>query len=149
MEYKKNIENYPKSISLEGTEKILEQMKKKICKINTGIKNGIGFFCKIPYPDYNNLLSVLITNNHIIDELIFKNKKKITLSINNEDKDIELENRIKYTNKKYDITIIEIKKEDKIGDYLELDNIKRSNKSYIGESIYILHYQRSKKIKVS
>ena len=62
MDFEKNIEDYPKSISLEGTEIILEQMKKKVCKINIGRKKGTGFFCKIPYPDNNNLLTVLITN---------------------------------------------------------------------------------------
>ena len=148
MEYENKIEKYPKSISLEGIEIILEQMKKKICRINIGNKKGIGFFCKIPFPDYNNLLPVLITNNYIIDELILKNEKKIKIIINNEEKEIELENRIKYINNEYDITIIEIKNKDKINNYLELDNNKRSYKSYKGESIYILYYIRNK-IKVS
>ena len=85
MEYEKNIEDYPKSVSLEGTEIILEQMKKKVCKINIGRKKGTEFFCIIPYPNENNLLSVLITNNHIIDELILKNKKKLSISINNKE----------------------------------------------------------------
>ena len=62
MKYNNKIEDYPKSISLEGTEIIIEQMKKKVCKINIGNKKGIGFFCKIPFPDINNLLPVLITN---------------------------------------------------------------------------------------
>ena len=69
MEIEKNIEDYPKSISLEGTKIIIEQMKNIICKINIGNKKGIGFFCKIPYIDNNNnLLKVLITNTNIIDE---------------------------------------------------------------------------------
>ena len=56
-----------------------------------------------------------------------------------------------YTNEEYDITIIEIKEKDKIENYLELDeNIgEKSSLSYIGESIYILHYPKSKKIYVS
>ena len=122
------MEHYPKSITLEGIEIILEQMKKAICKINIGNNKGIGSFCKIPFPDNNNLLPVLITNNHIVDEIILK-RKKILLLINNERKEIVLDNRIKYTNKEYDITIIEIKKKDRIENYLELDNNKRNNKS--------------------
>ena len=61
----KNTNDYPESISLKGTEEIVEQMKKKVCKIFIGndIK-GTGFFCKIPYN--NNELKVLMTNNHII-----------------------------------------------------------------------------------
>ena len=89
MEYKNKIEDYPKSISLEGTKIILEQMKNIICKINIGNKKGIGFFCKIPYIDNNNnLLKVFITKNNIIDE------KRIKIIINNEEKETELENRI-------------------------------------------------------
>ena len=141
------IDYYPKSISLKGIEIILEQMKKEVCKINIGKIKGTGFFCKIPFIDNNNLLPVLITNNHIIDENILK-KGKILLLINNEEKEIELENIIKYTNKEYDITIIEIKNKDKIENYLEIDNNKRNNKLYIGESIYILNYS-NKKMKVS
>ena len=64
--------------------------------------------------------------------------------INNEEKEIELENRIKYTNKGYDITIIEIKNEDKIYNFIELDNNKRSNKSYRNESIYKIYYSGNK-----
>ena len=144
MEYVNNIEDYPKSISLEGTEIILEQMKNTLCIINIGNKKGIGFFCKIPFLDNNNnLLTVLITNNNIIDEKILKNEKIIIL-INNKKKEIELKNRIKYTNKKYDITIIEIKDKDKINNYLELDNNKRNDKSYKGESIYIIYYSGKK-----
>ena len=129
MEYVNNIEDYPKSISLEGTEIILEQMKNTLCIINIGNKKGIGFFCKIPFLDNNNNLLIIL--------------------INNKKKEIELKNRIKYTNKKYDITIIEIKDKDKINNYLELDNHKRNDKSYKGESIYILNYSKNKKIRVS
>ena len=144
MEYERNLKDYPVSISLEKTKIILEQMKKKVCKIKIGRNRGTGFFCKIPYQDNNNLLSVLITNNHVID--LEKNNDILIISINNEDKEIELENRITYTNKEYDITIIEIKNKDGIDNFLELDeNINKNiNKSYVGESIYILHYPREK-----
>ena len=59
--------NYPEIVSLESTEKIMEQMKKNIFKIclNDGSK-GTGFFCKIPFIN-NKELKVLITNNHIIN----------------------------------------------------------------------------------
>ena len=45
--------------------------------------------------------------------------EKITISINNdkEIKEIELNNRKKYTNKEYDISIIEIKEEDEINNF--------------------------------
>ena len=144
----KKLNNYPEPVSLEVTKEIIEQMEKKVCKIciGNGIK-GTGFFCKIPYPDDNNLLSVLITNNHIINEKILEDKNKIIIiSINNDNeyREIKLENRIKYTNKEYDITIIEIKKEDNINNYLYLDKNINNNKIYIGESIYILQYPNIK-----
>ena len=137
------------SISLKGIEIILEQMKNQVCKIciDKNIK-GTGFFCKIPFK--KSLLPVLITTNNIIDESIFK-KEKILLSINNNLKEIklDLDNRKKYTNKEKNITIIEIKEKDKIEIIMEIDNNKRNNKSYRGESIYILHYPRKKNIHIS
>ena len=44
-----NANNYPEIVSLESTEKIMEQKKKNIFKIcwNDGSK-GTGFFCKMP-----------------------------------------------------------------------------------------------------
>ena len=116
MDYINEINDYPNSISLKGTEIILEQMKNKICNICIENKiKGTGFFCKILYN--NDLLQILITNNNIIDELILKNEKKLILLINNIYKEIDLDNRIKYVNKTYNITIIEIKEKDGIQNY--------------------------------
>ena len=146
----KKLNNYPEIVSLESTEKIINQMKKNIFKIclNDGSK-GTGFFCKIPFIN-ENVLNALITNNHVIN----LEMEKITISINNdkEIKVIELNNRIKYTNKEYDITIIEIKEKDNINNYLELDeNImkKGSNKLYINNTIYIIQYPGGKQLGVS
>ena len=72
------------------------------------------------------ILPVLVTNNHIINyDLLFKKDKIIEIEIKEEEKTkkINLNDRIKYTNKKYDITIIEIKKEDNIKNYLVLDDL--------------------------
>ena len=118
-------------------------MEKTICKIilNDGSK-GTGFFCKIPFINNNKLL-VLLTNNHVINDL----KKNFTIYYNNKYIEIKLENRKKYTNKIYDITIIEIKEEDKIEEYLEIDEMimeEGSNTSYVNESIYLLQYLEEK-----
>ena len=143
------INDYPEIISLESTEIIINQMKKKIFKIylDNGTK-GTGFFCRIPLIN-NKELKLLITNNHLIN----LEMERITISINNDKilKAIELNNRLKYTNREYDITIIEIKKEDNITDYLELDeNIMKKEKNiYIKNSIYILQYPGGKKVGVS
>ena len=130
-------------------------MKTCVCKISTeNGQKGTGFFCKIPFPDFENLLPILITNNHVIDESILENEKnKVILLLNNdkETKEIQLENRIKYTNKEYDITFIELKENDGIIKFLELDNNIKTNVNipYIGESIYILHYPGSKNVATS
>ena len=99
-------------------------MKNMICKIYVHEEfKGTGFFCKIPYN--NDLLPVLMTVNHIIDESFLNTEKKLKISMNNIYKKIGLEKRIVYTNKDYDVTIIEIKEKDIIEKYLDLDdNIK-------------------------
>ena len=108
----KNLVEFPNVVSYESTKKIIEQMEKNICKIKIGNEQGTGFFYKIPFPDMNNMLSVLITNNHVINENILNNEnEKVSIDIYEElnTKYLNLNDRIKYTNKEYDITIIEIK----------------------------------------
>ena len=153
----KELKNKPCAIPYECTEIILDQMKKNICKIKMKDgSQGTGFFCKIPFPNIDNLLPVLITNNHVINpELLLKENEKVSLAIKNDKKvkTINLNNRITYTNPDYDITILELKEEkDEIKNYLELDelilenildssnNNEDSNQIFIGETIYILQY---------
>ena len=93
----------------------------KLIKLNL-IKNngrkGTGFFSKIPFPDKNNLLNVLITNNHILNEKDIENNKILKLIMYNKEKKIKKEIKIDESRKRYtykkeeegiDITIIEIK----------------------------------------
>jgi len=147
------IVDQPIPVSAEGTKKILFQMENCICKIyQESGKKGTGFFCKIPFN--NNLLPVLITNNHILNENDIKDNNIINLSINNEIKEIVIDNsRKRYTNsdKKIDITILEIKEnKDGIFKYLELDeddiysDKKNIEFEYKKKSIYILHYPKGK-----
>ena len=127
-------------------------MKKYVYKIfyKDGSKDT-GSFCKIPFPNKENLLPVLITSHHVIDESILNNDKNtIVLSFNDEKetKEIELDNRITFTNKQYDVTFIEIKNNDGINNFFELEEDK--NKTlYVGEIIYMLHYPNSKNVSVS
>ena len=128
-------------------------MEKDVCKIKIGDEQDSGFFCKIPFPDKNNMLPVLMTNNFNINrELLYKKDSKIKISIkeSNESKVIDLNNRRKYTNSEYGITIIETKEADNINDYLELDDIiindilNNDNKTYnfLYETIYIIQYPK-------
>ena len=145
------IKSSPNPVSIEGTEKIISQMKNSICKIYKS--NGTGFFCNIPYKNDN--FKVLITNHHVINEKYIKDNKiiKISLYDDKEEKDLELNNREIYLNEEYDLTIIEIQNSDKINvNYLELDdNIFKDNSEFYYEnnSIYILHYQNMDKALVS
>ena len=147
-----NIRDNPIPISYDCSQKIMEQMEKCICKIKIGEKQGTGFFCKIPFPDKNNILRVLITNNHVLNEdFLYSENAKIAIHIKNEkqEKEIYLNNRIKYTNFEQDTTILEIKPKDNINNYLELDeNIidgilnedNINNKEHIDKTIYIIQY---------
>ena len=114
-----------KIIPYENAKTIIEQMEKNIFKIRVNKNNeGTGFFCKIPFPDEENMLTVLITNNHIIDNETFKSADSyISIKIKEEieTRKLKLNNRMIYTNKDYDVTIIEIKESDEINNYLELD----------------------------
>ena len=95
----KFVENQPIPVSIDGTKKILFQMENCSCKINNkNGKIGIGYLCKIPFSkNNNNLLPVLIANNNILNE----NDKIISLIINNEVKEIKIDNsRKKYTKSK-------------------------------------------------
>ena len=150
----KFIRTSPDPVSFEGTQNILNQMNNCVCRIyNNG--EGTGFFTKIPYK--KKLFSALITNNHVISINDIINNKLITLYLNNDKKErsIKLDNnRLRYTNEKLDITIIEIKDKDNINNkYLELDdNIidyfeleekedpNYLNNIYSNKSIYIINY---------
>ena len=114
------ISNYPDIVPYECSKKIIKQMERNICKIKIGQEQGTGFFCKIPFPDMNNMLPVLITNNHIInEELLYEDDANILIYTENDKntKTINLDDRLKYTSKHFDITIIEIKDQDKINNY--------------------------------
>ena len=142
---------YPDIVPYESSKKIIDQMEKTVCKIRTENQQGTGFFCKIPFPDKNKFLPVLITVNHVInEELLYRNNMEILLEIKGGEniKRLNLNNRIKYTNRAYDITIIEIQKNDSINNFLELDDIIikdifkniDENKIYSDETIYLMQY---------
>ena len=149
----KMIEEYPRPITIEGTKIILNQLENCICKIfNPNGEKGTGFFCIINYK--NNIIPVMMTNNHVINEDYIKMNNYISIGINDnkEIKKIKLnDNRIIYTKPKeeYDITIIEIKPEkDKINNFMEIDDDifqEGSETIYNSHSVYVLQYPKSDK----
>ena len=150
------IEDSLSPISIESTEIILDQMKNSVCEIHLG-KTGTGFFVRIPYN--NQILKLLITNNHVLNEKDIMIDNTISISLNNKKirKEIKIDsNRKTYTNEKLDVTIIEIKDEDNINNnYLLLDEaiidneINNYSNIYKNQSIYILNYMKDKDIQAS
>ena len=146
----KKIIDFPRSISINEIKKILEQIKNDgICIIH-GKEKGNGFFIKIPYLN-GKKLRVLITCNHVLNKNYLDNAKKLTLTLRN-NKNIELDlknkNRIIRTYEKYDITIIEIKKnESNIKYFLELDdNYKYCDISKNKQFIFYIIMNLKKKV---
>ena len=133
----------PKAKPIKSLNKTnLKSKTKCFCKIIAS-SIGTGFFCKITYED--NLIPVLITNYHVIDDNYIQKNDKLKIYINDEYKIIKLNNRKIYSSdkNKYDIMIIKLKDVDEIYDYLEIDkNIftNDSENSYKNEPIYILQY---------
>ena len=142
-----NINSLIDPVNIEETKKILNQMTNCVCKIKSN--NGTGFFYKIPF--YSNTLNILMTNYNIINENYIKKNKTIELLLNDEIIKLDLNiERIIYFNKENNITLIELKEDDKIKEYFELDdNTFNENISYENKSIYILGYSNGDNINVS
>ena len=144
------------SLSKDQTDKINEQLSYSICKILKKDSTGTGSFCLIPLSNKGIKLKALITNNHVldIDEISPGSQIRILVNQGNYAKEIVIDaNRKLYTNKEFDITIIEIKDSDNLNyiHYLEIDkrvfydtkDIKEKSKSvynslfrYFNGSIY-------------
>ena len=137
-------------ISKEQTKKILSQLENHICKIyEIEGKKATGFFCKIPFPDQFNLLPVLFTNNHVLGEKDLEINKtiKITLDDDKIEKYLKLDSsRLVYTSKELDVSIIQIKAEDHIDKFLDIDdNIFEDDYLQIYKKetpIYIIQYPK-------
>ena len=112
------------------------------------------FSCRIPIGTKNKYLQVLITSNQIINENIL-NKKNEIIEIHLEENKLimrlSLDNRLKYTSSIYGITIIEIKDEDYIENFLDLDvhilnclinDDKNLENDYANEAIYMILYSK-------
>ena len=152
----KQLINNPRSIPLEALEILIEKMKTSICKIycNNG-GNGTGFFCNIS--DGWTTLKTLMTNNHILNKDDISIGQKISFSINNEKISFEIkidETRKLYTNEKYDVTIIELKKFDELNkiSFFDIDGrIFKENPDEIFRNmeIFLLHYPKGNRMEYS
>ena len=132
------MEDYPKSVTKECTQKILDQMNKTLYEIDE--RKGIyGFFC------YLKKNPVLVMNRYINNEDI----KSINISING--KKIELIEMI-YKDIDYNISIIKINKNKSIN-FIEIDNNLYENEPEMyfsnKDSIYIIQCINMNNISVS
>ena len=148
-----------KYISFSELETIMKQ-KECVCKIIKDDKPfGTGFFCKIPYNENKDLLRVLITCNHVLDNNDIKSGQKTKIELfDTSEKILDMDDsRITFTSpeNEYDITIIEIKEQDqlKINYIIEIDeniNIKEELiKNYKKKDIYLIHYPFGNEVSLS
>ena len=154
----KILKDHTNPILYKSMKYIIKQMETCMCKIIINNAHGTGFFCVIPFPDMNNLLPVLITNNHVLDSNLLKSGNEIEFTLNDDKfyhKIIIDENRKVYTNEKpFDVSIIEIKKSDnnRLLNFLEIDEemFKTDNYNiYKQKSVYLIHYPNGKKMEYS
>ena len=142
-------------VSKQCHEKILEQMNTTIYELlDNDISNGFCIFCYIK--NKNTKIPVMITTYEIYKIIINKNLSQnhynITISLNNENQEIEIID-INYINKENNISIIKIKdnKENKLN-FIELDDNLYENDSkinYYNKSLYIINYNDKNNISVS
>ena len=150
--------DHPKPLSLEDVNKITEQMKKSVCKIQCNKACGTGFFCIIKFNEQK-IMKALFTCHHnlAIEKESEPIEKIFYFSLGQSEfyKKITIEDsRLVYISLKYDIVIMEILKDDDIPKdtlFLEIDDkiyyydqtVFNKNEN---NSIYILHYPETKKI---
>jgi len=147
----KTIINSAESIPIKVLKIIFKQTDECLCKIecNKG-GTGTGFLCIIPFPNKLQLLPVLITNNHVVSNNDILNNNKIKFKLNDESFELALdETRKIYNDENYDITMIEIKKADrlKINSFLEIDELifePEPRKQCKDKKIYLIHFAEGK-----
>jgi hypothetical protein len=155
----KKLTDHSNPILYKSMKYILRQMETCICKIILNKKVGTGFFCVVPFPDMNNMLPVLITNNHILGSEDLEIGKELEFTINDDRFHYKItidRNKKVYTNiKPFDVSIIEIKKNDKnilLLNFLEIDEEifnTEDDDSYNQKSVYLVHYPNGKKMEYS
>ena len=125
--------NERKDLSNKGFEKAIASIS------NKGTK-GIGFLCKLPFPDAKNTLPVLITSTDLIGRNEIENKKQVLFIVENTPYAINIDNiRKTYINDdQYKISIIEIIDDDNLNinsffefdeeENLKLEKLKKTEK---------------------
>jgi len=155
----KKLKDHTNPILYQSMKYIIKQMETCICKIITNDKYGTGFFCLLPFPDMNNRLPVLVTNNHVLDSEALEIGKEIEFTTNDDKFHFKIlldkERKIYTNDKPFDTSIIEIKKNDKnilLLNFLEIDEQMfdiNDYEIYNQKSVYLVHYPKGKKMEYS
>ena len=151
-----NIPGHSEYIPIKNMEIILKKTKINVFQIIKPNLTGTGFTCIIPFPDQLNRISVLITCDHVLKEEDLLLEKEIKLKNNEYVKKIRIDKtRLIYNDQNYDITIIEIKKNDgfDLNSMLEIDYDNFHNKDlntlYKDQSIILVHYPLGSEASIS
>ena len=131
---------------------IYKQKEKCVCKIKINNSVGTGFFCNIPFPNDSNFLPVLITNNHVLGLNDITPDSCINISIDDENYNSKIivgNNRLTYTDPFYDVTILELKKDDGLkinGLEVDYEEYEAPLEEFQKLQIYLIHYPKSKRV---
>ena len=132
------MELYPKSVTKQCHQKILEQMNNSICEIQN--KKEKGFFCYIKIN--HNKIPVIVINKYINNDDYLNN---IDIIINKKDIKIDIDDII-YKDKMNNISIIKMKNNNKNIKYIDIDDKlyeKETEKYFHNESIYIMQNNKN------
>ena len=133
-----NMENiFNCSLTIEKNEKIIEQWKNNIYKIEINDKRGLGLLCKIK-------IDSKITHILIADADIIQDNNLNIIRIYLKDKEIKINNsrKKKIITKESNILLIEIKPNiDKIEDKYFIE-IEDNNINEINSKIYLVNYTK-------
>ena len=155
MNFQIYLKGFLNSITFESLAIIMNQMKNCVCAVKS--KKGFygtGFFCKVPIKNYFNIMPILIVDSDILDYKDISLHKTITF-IQKGDKFPRTifidESRRTFNSIQYNISIIEIKYEDKldIKAFLEMDTLlykPNLNEVYKQKPVYLLQYAFGKNI---
>ena len=141
----------PILISKDRIRNIVNITEKNICKIKKNGGNETGFLCLIPFPDFEHLLPVLMTNYQILTtkEIFYGKTVKFRL-FDKREFEIKIDySREIYSNEKYDFSFFEIKPEDGLDtkNFLKMDSqaFIPTITSFLKKDIYLISFNKNKK----
>ena len=154
-ENEKIIIGHSEPISFKKLEDLKQKSENSTCIIKYIANIGTGFFFK--YNIRNSNRYFLITNEHILNNnSLDKKNTEIIIIYKKKEEKIKLDNtRLKFSNKQFDYSIIEILKTDVIfkkikdKDYFEIDNYImdiEAQKGYLNQDICIVQYPYGKEL---